>query len=57
MAHQDNQKEEWEGETPEVVKEEANDKPAGRNLWITIGIAIVLLAIIYFIFFDNNLSY
>lgn len=40
-----------EGKTPDIVKEEPDDKPAARNLRWTIIIAIVILAIIYFVFF------
>jgi len=38
-------------ETPEIVKEEPDDKPAGRAIQWTIIIAVVVLAIIYFVFF------
>jgi len=38
-------------ELPEVVKEEPNDKPAGLTVKWTIIIAVVILAIIYFVFF------
>ncbi|MVZ65206.1 hypothetical protein GQF61_05025 [Sphingobacterium sp. DK4209] len=35
---------------PEIVKEEADDKPAGRNIFRSIIIAIIILVIIYFIY-------
>lgn len=37
-------------EMPEIVKEEPDDKPAGLTIQWTIFIAVVLLAIIYFVF-------
>lgn len=49
-------KEDWEKEvaqekTPDIVKEEPNDKPAGRNVQWTIFIAVAILLIIYLVFF------
>lgn len=38
-------------ELPEIVKEEPDDKPAGLAIHWTIVIAVVILAIIYFVFF------
>ncbi|NGM65275.1 hypothetical protein [Sphingobacterium sp. SGR-19] len=37
-------------EVPEVAKEEPDDKPAARTIQWTIIIAVVILAIIYFVF-------
>lgn len=39
-----------EEEVPEIVKEEPDDKPAGLTIQWTIFIAVVILAIIYFVF-------
>lgn len=38
-------------EVPEVAKEEPDDKPAARTIQWTIVIAVLILAIIYFVFF------
>ncbi|MCC2598001.1 hypothetical protein [Sphingobacterium sp. FBM7-1] len=38
-------------EVPEVAKEEPDDKPAARTIQWTILIAVLILAIIYFVFF------
>lgn len=38
-------------EVPEIAKEEPDDKPAGRTIPWTIVVAVIILAIIYFIFF------
>jgi len=40
-----------EEKVPEIVKEEPNDEPAGRGVMWTIVIAVIVLALIYFIFF------
>lgn len=52
-----NDKEEYEGKVPEVVKEEPDDKPAGRGIMWAIAIAIIVLAIIYFLFFKNDVGF
>lgn len=39
-----------EDDVPEIVKEEPDDKPAGRTVQWTIFIAVAVLAIIYFVF-------
>jgi len=39
-----------EQKVPEVVKEEKDDAPAGRNIWRSIIIAIIIMAIVYFIY-------
>lgn len=52
-----NDKEEYEGQVPEVVKEEADDKPAGKGIMWAIVIAVVILAIIYFVFFKNDVGF
>ncbi|ERJ57272.1 hypothetical protein [Sphingobacterium paucimobilis] len=52
-----NDKEENEGQVPEVVKEEADDKPAGKGIMWAIVIAVVILAIIYFVFFKNDVGF
>lgn len=57
MENKQTEKEDWEGEVADVVKDEANDKPAGRGIWVTIIIAVVILVILYFIFFDNNITF
>jgi len=49
-----NDKEEYEGQIPEVAKNESDDKPAGRGIMWTIVIAVVVLAIIYFVFFKED---
>ncbi|MCL7987467.1 hypothetical protein M8998_05890 [Sphingobacterium sp. lm-10] len=46
-----------EKKVPDVVKEEADDKPAGKMIKWVIAIAVVLLLIIYAVFFhpaDSN---
>lgn len=46
-----------EKKVPDVVKEEADDKPAGKMIKWVIGIAVVLLILIYALFFhpaDSN---
>ncbi|SFS78458.1 hypothetical protein [Sphingobacterium wenxiniae] len=40
-----------EQEVADVVKDEPDDKPAGKNVNWTIIVAIVILLAIYFIFF------
>lgn len=40
-----------EKKVPDVVKEEADDKPAGKMIKWVIGIAVLLLIIIYVLFF------
>lgn len=49
------QKESIQGNPPQevadVVKEEADDKPAALTLKWTIVIAVVILLIVYFVFF------
>lgn len=52
-----NEKQEYEGEIPEVVKNEPDDKPAGRGVMWAIAIAVAVLAIIYFIFFKDSISF
>ncbi|MVZ62649.1 hypothetical protein [Sphingobacterium humi] len=37
-------------QVPEVVKEEPDDKPAGINIIRSVIIAIIILAIIYFVY-------
>lgn len=37
-------------DVPEIVKEEPDDRPAGLTIQWTIFIAVVILAIIYFVF-------
>lgn len=37
-------------EVPDIVKKEGDDKPAGLTVSWTIVIAVVILAIIYFVF-------
>lgn len=49
-----NDKEEYEGQIPEVVKNEPDDEPAGRGIIWAIVIAVVILAIIYFVFFKED---
>lgn len=49
-----NDKEEYEGQIPEVVKNEPDDEPAGRGIIWAIVIAVILLAIIYFVFFKED---
>lgn len=51
-----NDKEDYEGQIPEVVKNEPDDKPAGRGIIWAIAIAVVVLAIIYFVFFKEDPS-
>lgn len=48
-----NNKENNKEELPQVVVEEANDKPAARGIWLTIIIVLFVLGIIYFIFFKH----
>ncbi|PVH26753.1 hypothetical protein [Sphingobacterium corticibacter] len=46
-----------EKKVPDVVKEEANDKPAGKMIKWVIAIAVILLILIYAFFFhpaDSN---
>ncbi|MBL1408943.1 MULTISPECIES: hypothetical protein [Sphingobacterium] len=52
-----NDKEEYEGQVPEVVKNEPDDKPAGKGIMWAIAIAVVILAIIYFVFFKNDVGF
>ena len=54
IQHEDNEKEEWEGTIPEVVKEEEDDKPAGKGIMWAIFIAVIILALIYFFFFRDT---
>lgn len=49
-----NNKDEHQEEIPEVVINEADDKPAGRGIIWTIGIAVIVLVIIYFVFFRDD---
>lgn len=50
MENQENKSE----EVPEVVINEANDKPAGKNIIKVIFFVIIILVIVYFIFFRND---
>ncbi|WP_164112110.1 MULTISPECIES: hypothetical protein [Sphingobacterium] len=45
---------EHENGIPEVVKNEPDDKPAGQGIIWAIVIAVVVLAIIYFVFFKKD---
>lgn len=47
-------KREWEDKVPEVVQEEKDDKPAGKNIILVIVVAIVVLAIVYYFFFRDT---
>lgn len=40
-----------EKDVPDTVKEEPNDKPAGRGVLWAVFIVIIVLAIVYFLFF------
>lgn len=51
---EEHKKEEWEGKIPEVVKEEVDDKPAGKNVILAILIALIILAIVYYFFFRGT---
>lgn len=48
-----NEKKEYGEEVPDVVKNEPDDEPAGRGVIWAIAITIIILAIIYFVFFND----
>ncbi len=48
--------EDEEEKVPQVVKDEPNDKPAGRGIMWAILIAIVILTLIYMIFFKESIK-
>lgn len=50
-------KEEYEDKVPEVVKNEPDDKPAGRGIMWAIAIAVIVLTIIYFMFFKDDVGF
>ncbi|WP_166333248.1 hypothetical protein [Sphingobacterium chungjuense] len=45
-----------EKKVPNVVNEEADDKPAGQMIKWVMGIAVVLLIVIYLLFFHPTES-
>ncbi|WP_165319322.1 hypothetical protein [Sphingobacterium sp. SGG-5] len=45
-----------EEKVPQIVKDEPNDKPAGRGIMWSILIAIVILTLIYMIFFKGSIK-
>ena len=48
--------EDEEEKVPQIVKEEPDDKPAGRGIMWSILIAVVLLTLIYMIFFKGSIK-
>lgn len=47
-------KREWEDKVPDVVQEEKDDKPAGKNIILVVLVAIIILAIVYYFFFRDS---
>ncbi|GEM_PF-2118540 len=45
---------EEEERVPQIVKDEPDDKPAGRGVIWAIVIAVIILSLIYVIFFKNS---